>query len=462
MSTFRSFKPEIEQIAKEWRNTVVTTDAWLVQHIVHQYSEAQAMFVRNGAISGYGKPGRNQPPVSQHCRAAHEKIASDLAFELGLPIPPTILWDRTPHPPGCERYCSISVVPFTNPNSWRQIAVQTPLVNRLLKAIAPVASAMAAFDTWIGNLDRANAGNLLVTEDVSENPAIVRVAYIDYANSLSHGWPDDLQGATVRPVRHYPNGIICDEKLLDEVLAGIEALGDNVIKEIISRVPAVFIPDEKRRIIETALIGRKSKLRLALRTVYPNLPSVKPTHSAFSRIRYLVDPAQPTSLVIPLGVAVEVVIGDQWMIGLCARTALSPDETALLDGIGRELLRNPFEALKREMSTLIQNIEKPGDALNILASTNIWSLNVTAAAKWGASFQSNTAIESQIREKMAVLWKEVLQELLMLPATPRAKTKAHSSRPARRRLSMPSLAVPAGRSFVQDNCWRGVVPRRAA
>ena len=272
MSSFRSFKTDIEQIAKDWRVVVVTPDAWLVQNIVHQHGEAQGLFVRNGAISGYAKPGKDQPPVSQHCRAAHEKIASDLAFELGSPLPPTILWERTPLPAGCERYCCISAVPFINPYPWRQIAAQPALMNRLLQGIAPVASAMVAFDTWVGNLDRPNDGNLLVTEDVSENPPVLRTAYIDYANSLSLGWPDQLRAETVTPVGHYPNQTACDENIVSEVIARIEGLQDNLIEAIVSRVPAAFIPDSKRHILLAALIARKSKLRSALKTVYPKLP----------------------------------------------------------------------------------------------------------------------------------------------------------------------------------------------
>src|SRR5206468_12857702 len=133
-------------------------------------------------------PGRNMPPVAQHPRAAHEKIAADLAYDLGLPLPPVVLWEYVHAGPQEERYMAISAEAFPNAHMWRQVLTLPPLLQRVHPQLKWVCSAMAPFDTWVDNTDRHNDGNLLLTEDVSVQPALLRVAFIDYANSLSMTW----------------------------------------------------------------------------------------------------------------------------------------------------------------------------------------------------------------------------------------------------------------------------------
>jgi hypothetical protein len=52
-----------------------------------------ALSTRLTGTMGVAKPGR---PVASDmtCRAAHEKIAFDLAHRLDLPIPPVVLWGK--------------------------------------------------------------------------------------------------------------------------------------------------------------------------------------------------------------------------------------------------------------------------------------------------------------------------------------------------------------------------------
>lgn len=168
--------------------------------------------------------------------------------------------------------------------------------------------------------------------------------------------------------------------------------------------------------------------------------------SSFSRIRYLIDPARPDGFPIPLGVAVEVRVGKQWVVGISVRSALSRDEIEVLDGIARELLRNPFELIKNDVSALVVSATKPGDILRALASTKPWSLNVTPPEHWNLSLKSGP-LQPQIKEQMSVLWAKVVQDLLRA-AVPKQQ---RSRNPAGRATEM---AVAPGRLFVQDDCWR--------
>jgi len=101
---------------------------------------------------------------------------------------------------------------------------------------------------------------------------MIRVAYIDYANSLSHGWQDQVRAGTVSVVGHYPNQAPVDEAAMAEAIDRIGALPDDQIRGIVTRVDHTFAPSPKRSIMESALIVRKTKLRAALKAVYPKLP----------------------------------------------------------------------------------------------------------------------------------------------------------------------------------------------
>jgi hypothetical protein len=79
----RQFSVETEALAAVWRHNPMTADAWRPD----LYSaEGDGFLVTSGAARGYAKPFQKAPNGRPY--AAHEKIASDLAFDLGLPVPP--------------------------------------------------------------------------------------------------------------------------------------------------------------------------------------------------------------------------------------------------------------------------------------------------------------------------------------------------------------------------------------
>jgi hypothetical protein len=270
---FRAFPNAVEAISRQWREEVLTTLAWT---IVGQPGAlgggAQGFLVRSEGRGGFAKPGNNQPPVAQHPRAAHEKIAADLAFELGLPVPPAVLWDQCSVPAVQERYMSISHLAFTPTFTWGQIEAQPQLVGRLTAAISATVSAMAAFDTWVGNTDRANASNVLAQLDDQHDPPVARVAYIDYANSLSFGWRSNeaawRQGAAVGC---YPGGVVPDLTAMAEGIERIEALPASLVEDIVGRIPPGFLTDDCRQVILRGLSHRKDTLRETMRSSYAGL-----------------------------------------------------------------------------------------------------------------------------------------------------------------------------------------------
>ncbi len=182
------------------------------------------------------------------------------------------------------------------------------------------------------------------------------------------------------------------------------------------------------------------------------------TFAEFSRIRYLIDPAQPENGPIPLGVAIETAIGEQWFVGISARSALSPSEMEVLDGIGQELLQNPFEFVKREVHAVLPSVKKPGDVLTMLSGRSFWSANVAAPEKWrGVRVLGSGSIEAQIKEQMSALSFRIVYETLGLPV-PRLRPAKSQAR-AKPRLVHFNVQEP-GRFFTQEDSWR--VPLRLA
>ncbi|HXW96860.1 MAG TPA: hypothetical protein VEI47_04680 [Gemmatimonadales bacterium] len=271
---YRRFDNSVEGVAKAWRQQVVTSEAWTVVRTAG-IGEAQSLFVTApNHPGGYAKPGKNDPPIAVLPRAAHEKIASDLAYELELPVPPVVLWVRPSPPQGQETYAAISTVPFTNAQMWSTIRQAGHLVERLTLELNPTCSAMAAFDTWVWNTDRHNEGNLLVTEEiVGGETSVVRAAYIDYAYSLSHSWPSPAEVQRGGCVACYPSfGVQPDLEAMSATVTRIESLPDSVIEEVVKRVPPEFISAECRQRTLEGLLARRGIIRNALRTQYVGLP----------------------------------------------------------------------------------------------------------------------------------------------------------------------------------------------
>lgn len=166
----------------------------------------------------------------------------------------------------------------------------------------------------------------------------------------------------------------------------------------------------------------------------------------FSQFRYLADPALPQSSPILLGIVVEVVFAKQWFVGITVRSRLAPNELTLLDGIGRELLQNPFELLKREVEGLLPIASKPGDILRTLAATKTWSLNVAPAEDWKVGLPSDRYLDGWLKERMAALWSEILKGSVA--------SFAVAGAPRGRRRQPPVASGEPGRFFSQGDSWR--------
>jgi hypothetical protein len=105
-----------------------------------------------------------------------------------------------------------------------------------------IASAIAAFDTWIGAQDR-NDGNAIIDADVSGG---LRMAFIDYAWSLSHTWE------TTPGLNQFVNTFAASfggvlPAATEEVVDRIGALPQQAIESIVHNIPDDFLSRADRQ-----------------------------------------------------------------------------------------------------------------------------------------------------------------------------------------------------------------------
>lgn len=246
----RWFSDEVRACSAEWRATLVTPDAWQqVGQAGAAGGEAEGFFVQCGSVDGYAKDSGNA------FRAAHEKIASDLASDLGLPVPPLVLWND-----GTARR-AVSRIPFNGAFKWEQACQAPSSVARMMPELTQAASAMVAFDSWVGNVDRINGGNMIVSLAL---PRGFGCAYIDYAFSLSHDWGCAPANPISQRIGPYPENVAVDGTFLGETVDAIEKLPSTTIEEIVRRIPDAFMEEQRRESTLANLVSRRGQLRSSL------------------------------------------------------------------------------------------------------------------------------------------------------------------------------------------------------
>jgi hypothetical protein len=250
-SVFRVFPGHVAILGDTWAKTVDTKVTWTSTGRTWG-SESQPFEVSDGAHLGIAKPGIAK--TDGIARAAHEKIAPDLAYFLGLPVPPAVLWHRVPCPPGAHPFCVISATAFIQPvdlGPSRHL-----IVGPLLDDARRIASGIAAFDSWIGAQDR-NPGNAIIDADTS---AGLKVAFIDYAYSLSHTLKNQpVQFQFVNDFAASFGGALAN--VVEEVVDLILGLPREAIEGAVRSIPDEFMSAADQQLVTAQLLQRRSGLR---------------------------------------------------------------------------------------------------------------------------------------------------------------------------------------------------------
>jgi hypothetical protein len=254
--SFRCFAAADEEHAAGWADAVETTIGWTLGPAIGT-GESGSFHI----ASPDGKRGACKPAFAGDTtpRAAHEKISSDLAFQLSLPVPAICLWTN---PSDQSRY-AISAWAFSQAMTWGEVA--TRLTPTFMKNAVPAFSAARVFHTWIGDTDHGgNPGNVLV--DVASDENNPRVAFIDHAFSMSH--VGDFRDGPVRAVPFsYLPGMSIDGEATNKMIGKINQLEATMIENIVRRIPDPFLPAARVDAILAGLLRRRGELSALLGVV---------------------------------------------------------------------------------------------------------------------------------------------------------------------------------------------------
>jgi hypothetical protein len=268
----RVFSAEANMLADQWSQYAVAPIIWAMDPSTQALPGAEGGFwVTSPPWRGYAKPlAVNSANPKQRPTAACEKIASDLAYELELPVPPVTLFERTNVPAGQARHHCVSAPPFPTLHRWDVTRANRSIMGAIRACAAPAMSAMVAFDTWLECEDHKNhPGNLLVTTGAGATPEI-HLAWIDYAASLTNAWRvRGCESSYAAPM--YDPAVEADIATMSETIDAIRAIPDDTIQRIVARIPDTFLSQNDRYLIVRGLRYRRDHLRSILGCMYPGV-----------------------------------------------------------------------------------------------------------------------------------------------------------------------------------------------
>lgn len=253
MSSHRKFAAREQALAIEWGAEVLTGRIWTLGARVGAGESGSFWISRDDGVRAIAKPAFQNGDVP---RAAHERIASELARLLDLPVPSVQLW-FDPH--SGEKY-ALSAFPFAEPITWREAGRLGILSATYRSNALPILAAGNVFHTWINDCDHAGHDeNLLVDARAGEDAP--SIAFIDHAFSLSMNWHVDTPCIQISPyyapVDELPLGEI------ERVIQRIVALPSHLIARVVAQVPEAYLPAAKASTIRDCLEMRKQQLPAA-------------------------------------------------------------------------------------------------------------------------------------------------------------------------------------------------------
>lgn len=257
------------EVKKRFRSLVLSDEDWIVVPSAKPAKgESGGCFVTGAKsmIGGFLKPGKKNP--GWH-RAAAEKIASDLAFDSDINVPPTVLHNRTNALPNQEHYVAVSLCPSGGCLEWTDLLVPNPskAQQQLLRYVLKSASGIIALDALLDNDDRPTLGNTIFACD-EEPPHF----FLDFSNGMNRNgkWTNERYQTFAKPP---PLPQIFLDSLSVDITRGaasrIAAISDATVEEIVQRIPDDFLPPDERTNLAKWLIWRKNHLCSSFEKWYP-------------------------------------------------------------------------------------------------------------------------------------------------------------------------------------------------
>lgn len=215
-----------------------------------------ALPVVSGSLRAYLKPIHDR---HREGAAAREKIAADLAADLGVCVPPVLLVNHRDGWPVRELPMCVSL-------SLHRTHV--PVLERHLSELASHCAAWAralVFDAWLG-IDSRRAPNYFVGHDGDGSRG--EVVFIDFAGGMGNrfftgAWPE-YAGVVRRSTFPAELARACTRADLNAAVERVLALPSDVIRAVVERVPPAFLPPAEASAIAEGLLERRSRLGNAL------------------------------------------------------------------------------------------------------------------------------------------------------------------------------------------------------
>lgn len=259
-----AWRAQVTDPSLEWRRT--RNQAQVLPEIVE--GECGGFAVDCAQIPGrrcYMKPRIKD----RHCRAAREKIASDLAHDLDVAVPPVLLAYRRDagHE---EEHVMVSLIMYPTQASWDQasrLMGRSDPVGAAIRGALPLAAGRAwAFDTWLGQRDHDGtvAHNIIFGYDPAEwsKGALV---FLDYAFSCGHlgRWADGKDSDC--EVAGFPPALSAhaSKDAIGETIDRIETVTDADLEVIVSRIPVSHMDSDTKGLVVEGLKKRRHLVRQA-------------------------------------------------------------------------------------------------------------------------------------------------------------------------------------------------------
>ncbi len=266
---------DFDSVRETWRHELFTNLEWQAEGegvgelkgTPIKHGEAAGFVARADGfpLPGYVKPTRLA--AGQPDRAANEKICADLAHELDITTPPVLLLPTGDVPNGEDSHRCVSLIMYDWLEPWGSLESmdRDGPAWAIVKMTLAACSGVVAFDTLVDNTDRDNAGNCVIALQ-NDRPAQGGVFFLDYSFTLDAGnrWSDD-KFENVAPV-NIPGFFrdALDIQVLGDAVERIEALPEDAVVGIVSRIPDEFMDEITRQLVVRGLLDRRANIRNAL------------------------------------------------------------------------------------------------------------------------------------------------------------------------------------------------------
>lgn len=234
------FEPREQALVKEWAGSVEQSLKWsLVTPVGIGESEPWEAEEVNG-LTGIVKRAELVTATQTIWAGAHEKIAADLAKEIGVCVPPVTLWRD-----GSSgiRY-AVSAKAFAQYEHWEVAQGYGLITDDVRSKLLPALAGGYVFHNWIGDNDHWGGDLNLVISTTDASVDVPGLAFVDHTRSMSFRWRREGAALATLLPRYYVNPRVLPKAALQTSINRILSVDVDTIQDIVFRVPNDYLSRE--------------------------------------------------------------------------------------------------------------------------------------------------------------------------------------------------------------------------